>query len=262
MSAGDSVHITSPICLAVLDSGFGGPGFSKLAGDGQAHLVLKRNWVAADELAFDDQGHGTGVLSVAVEAFHQIVLPSVVIEILVQKVIGNGARDIQRNWAGAMHDSLDYFLSRGSHGIILLAAGSWGLSTELAKAVERSFREGAILVTVAHHDNQPLARYPGRLSTKFGNILCVGAVDHRGHRLQGRTPDLASNYGEGVNLVSDGDFTDCLDRDGGCQRASGTSVAAARVAGMVAAHWHSCATASSISICAQFIASLRETPPC
>ncbi len=222
-----------PTCVSILDTGFR-PELIYRSAHSHEWLTVGRNWVEPDTPPIDIEGHGTGVLSILAADRSGLKGENTTCNVLVNRVLGTGGRNIQRNWAEAISYSLSHFDSMGLSGVILLTSGTWGASGELIRAIDMARERDCILVTIAHNDNIPLARYPGRLSESMGNVICVGATDSLGGRLVCNVTSRGSNYGNGVTLYFNGQNIRTLDLDGSICEVSGTSASGARVAGVVA----------------------------
>lgn len=229
-------HTTHKVCVAVLDTGFRPELVYRThrGVDWRAWVTLGGNWVDGDSFPLDIDGHGTGVLSILAGSRSDLSGINPCCDVLIHKVDGSGACFRQRNWGEAIQASLDIFALLRCRGVIVLASGAWGLSAELHQAVELAGHANTPLVSIAHNDNAMGARYPGRLSSTCDHVICVGAVDRAGNRLACSENKRGSNYGPEVTVYGPGENVPALNLHGTVEFVSGTSAAAAYIAGITA----------------------------
>jgi subtilisin family serine protease len=221
--------------ISVLDTGFNCRAVyrSELSNQWKSWITIGGNWVNPGFFPEDSSGHGTGILSILSSNRVGLMGMNPVSHVLIHKVSGPDARNLQSNWSKAIVSSVRFFKSVECRGVILLASGSWGLSRELADAIDLAHDNDCIVVTIAHNDNFPSSRFPGKLSLLRSNVICVGASDRTGNRLTWPEISKGSNYGDEVSFYIDGEEIPSLGLNGEFTKVSGTSAASAKVAGVV-----------------------------
>lgn len=202
------VQAASPVVVAILDSGVDAshPAFAGRIVDGYD--------VWYDDADPDDGcGHGTALAGIVAQlAPDAAIMP---VKVMADECYGTYSR---------MAEGIVYAADAGAD-IILIASGGYAPSDSLAEAVEYAQGRGALVVAGAGNDGTDAPFYPAAYAT-----LATAAVD----RLCG--PYYRSNYGAHVDIAAPG-VEVWTTAPGGYAIRSGTSMAAAHVAGAAALVW-------------------------
>ena len=201
------VQAASPVVVAILDSGVDAshPAFAGRIVDGYD--------VWYDDADPDDGcGHGTALAGIVAQlAPDAAIMP---VKVMADECYGTYSR---------MAEGIVYAADAGAD-IILIASGGYAPSDSLAEAVEYAQGRGALVVGGAGNDGTDAPFYPAAY------VFSVSAVD----RLCG--PYYRSNYGAHVDIAAPG-VEVWTTAPGGYAIRSGTSMAAAHVAGAAALVW-------------------------
>jgi subtilisin family serine protease len=233
MIEADPAHAVSTgtgATVAVIDTGadFGHP-------DLQGRLVAGHDFVGADDVPADGEGHGTHVSGVvAASTGNGIGVMGVApgARVLVVRVLddqGGGSLD----WVA---QGIDHAVARGAD-VINLSLGSdtpllgGGEGSPFDQAIDRALDAGVVVVAAAGNDGLPACDQP----SARGRLLCVGAVDEFGGH------SLYSNFGRGLGISAPGGSGTGVGSDiwstflgGGYREEAGTSQATPHVSGVAA----------------------------
>lgn len=185
------------------------------------------DFVAGDNDATDEHGHGTLMAgAIAAEGNNWTGTSGVMwrASLMSLRVLNNaGTGDV-----AAAVEAIDYAAANGAQ-IINCSWGTAGQSTFLREAIERAGQRGVMVVTSAGNGGSDLASSP-QYPAAYGlpNLIAVASTDHNDQLTSW------SNYGSTqVTVAAPG--TDILTTamGGGYNTATGTSVSAALVTGVV-----------------------------
>ncbi|MBU6150741.1 MAG: S8 family serine peptidase [Chloroflexi bacterium] len=211
--------------VAVVDSGVNAKHpwlMNNIVAVGDLTGVMENPWGSSaikedpdkDEKWFDGHGHGTHVAGIIRQNY-----PSV--QIVVAKAL-NDFGDANDPWiARAITWAVDMDVD-----VINLSLGGISNSRVLREAVDLAVSKGIIVVAAAGnygHDGSPTfypAAWPG--------VVAVAAVDETGEAT------YFSNRGDYVDIAAEGDKIVSASRTGGLVKLSGTSMAAPKVAAVLA----------------------------
>lgn len=217
--------------VAVIDTGVAcedREGFTRLSDLKDSHCLPGWNFVADNDLAADDQGHGSHVagtiaqstnngVGVAGVAFKASILPIKVLD---------------RNGSGTAEDVADGIRWAADHGaqVINMSLGSDHPSGIEKEAIEYAHAKGVVVIAAAGNSGGSVG-YPAA----FDNVVAVSAIDSSG------TITSFSSRGPQVDIAAPGkdilQQTICDHGANGCEQYgsfSGTSMATPHVAGVAA----------------------------
>lgn len=201
-AAGDGV-----IRVGVIDSGI-----SAAAG---LAVTAGRNYLTDESYLVDHTGHGTAVASIVAAAAPQAELVSL-------RIGAKGALTTPEVAATAIRGAVDEFAC----DILLMAFGQSDSYT-LRQAVEYAAGKGVVLIAAVGNEGQTYRRNKVYYPAGYGQVIGIGATDARG--------ELAPfSQRAGVSFVACGEHLPTLAMDGQPRTVSGTSFAAAAVAGLAA----------------------------
>ena len=185
------------------------------------------DFVAGDNDAQDEHGHGTMMAgTMAAEGNNWTGTTGVMwrASLMSLRVLNNaGTGDV----ASAV-EAIDYAVDKGAQ-VINCSWGTEGESTFLREAVERAGLRGVVVVTSAGNAGADIAaspQYPA--AYELPNVIAVASTDHNDQLTSW------SNYGSAqVALAAPGAEVLTTEMGGGYRTATGTSVSAALVTGVV-----------------------------
>ncbi len=201
-AAGDGV-----IRVGVIDSGI-----SAAAG---LPVTAGRNYLTDESHLVDHTGHGTAVASIVAAAAPQAELVSL-------KIAAKGALTTPEVAATAIRGAVDEFAC----DILLMAFGQSD-SGVLRQAVDYAAGKGVILIAAVGNEGQTYRRSRVYYPAGYGQVIGIGATD-----VSGEVAPFSQRAG--VSFVSCGERLPALTVDGDLQEVTGTSFAAAAVAGLAA----------------------------
>lgn len=227
------------VVVAILDTGLdiraAGRGEWRLAHRGlgpDQRFILGSNYVFKQRLPIDLEGHGTGIAGILAGRpmgfftglDHQCT-------VLVIKVHGLAARDLECNWALGIREAVDYGIQNTQRMVVNLSAGGQ-YSSVLREAIDYAEQHEVTVVTIAHNDNSNTLRFPGAFAKDYPNVICVGATDINDQRAIDRTSGRGSNMGPHVTVAAPGTGIVTTDLGNAYRLHSGTSAAAPQVAAL------------------------------
>jgi hypothetical protein len=180
--------------VAIIDTGLSGKS------------ELGWNFLNDSKNATDDNGHGSEMARLVTEVNPKVMLMPL------KALDANGIGTVSKIAA-----AIDYATNHHA-GVILLSFGTGESSNLIEEARTRAEMAGVVIIAAAGNDAVDLAispQYPA--ATKASNLITVAATT--------KNNELAdySNFGQGVHVAALGD---------GANASRGTSMAAARVAGI------------------------------
>jgi thermitase len=218
------------VAIAIIDTGV-----DMLHEDLRTKLVGGHDFISNDDIAQDENGHGTHVAGVAAAATGNgmgvdAVAPDAMLMPL--RVLDKAGTGVESNVAAA----IDWALLHASGYKLVINMSFTDLelsgavsSRRITDAVRRAWHAGAVVVAAVGNERLPLADYPAA----GANVLAVGATDDRDHR--------AAFSNQGALVVAPGDrivstyWDPKTPGDHGLYASgSGTSMAAPFVAGVAA----------------------------
>lgn len=169
----------------------------------------------------DDNGHGTHVAGIIAAINNQIGVVGVAprAKLYAVKVLGaNGT-----GWLSDIIDGLGWCVRSGMQ-VINMSLGSSSSNTSFAEAIDAVYRAGIVQVAAAGNEGSSQVSYPAA----YDQVIAVSATDSN--------DQLASfsNYGPQIDLAAPGVNILSTWKGGGYAYASGTSMAAPHVTGVVA----------------------------
>ena len=175
------------VTVAVIDTGI-----SPVPDLEKTNMVKGYDFVNDQELAIDDNGHGTHVagtiaqstnngLGVAGIAYEATLMPL--------KVLGDSGGGTVVDIAEAIRFAADH-----DADVINLSLGGGGDADVLREAIAYAYNKGVVIVAAAGNANTNAASYPAR----YPQVLAVSALDSSG------TKAPYSNYGAGVDISAPG----------------------------------------------------------
>lgn len=168
----------------------------------------------SDELWFDGNGHGTHVAGIVRQNYPNV-------RIVVAKALNNRGQANSPWIARAITWSIDMNVD-----VINLSLGETGNSLMIREAVNLALSKGVIIVAAAGnwgHDGSPRF-YPAALP----GVVAVASTDGFGN------VSYFSNRGDYVDIAAEGSEIVSAGHDGGLKKLSGTSMAAPKVAAIMA----------------------------
>ena len=197
--------------------------------DGDGYVDDAHGWdfLSRDGDPSDDNGHGTSIAGiVAARGDNGIGVTGVAwrARIMPLKVTdAQGTASFQ-----AVAEAIRYAVAHGAR-IVLLALAGDEPNLYLHDAVRAASESGALLVCAAGNSGRDVDVQPAYpASFDDPNVLSVGATAHDGSLTAG------SNRGQSVDIAAPGEGIVSTARGDGYERDSGTSMAAATVAGALA----------------------------
>ncbi|RFP61766.1 MAG: DUF4114 domain-containing protein [Limnothrix sp. CACIAM 69d] len=238
--------------IGIIDTGFAGnnPDFKF------NNITWGKDYVSGDLdptlAAGEGSQHGTHILGViAAQQDNGVGIDGINPDapIFATRAIGSGA------WAAALTDTVDHIKTLGQpNGVVNLSLdltqrnpdGSittrYELTPQERGAIEYARQNGVVLVVAAGNDGGVMSVL-GQASQEFDNIVTVGAVERANGDVSlylGTDRVDYASYGDGLTVVADGGTPEnpvLSTVDDGVGTMAGTSVATARVTGVVSQIW-------------------------
>jgi len=222
----------APITVALIDSGidtehhqeFGGhlwmnpkeqqDGIDN-SGDGRIDDITGWDFVGNDPLAEDQDGHGTMMAGLVMDAAPTARL----MNLRVLDAAGEGSMV-------HVSQAIDYAVEHGAQ-VINLSLGANGTNSIVAASIDRALGAGVIVVAASGNEGKDRPNFPARMP----GVWAAGSLDEEGQ------PTEWSNGGrrkgnQFVTVLSK--HVKSLQINGGTRFVSGTSAAAARLSGLFA----------------------------
>ncbi len=210
-----AVEVPQPIRVALIDSGISPIAIST------SHIGEGKNYALPDRDTADVLGHGTALAGLILDT-----APDAVLVPLVLSTKTAGGKAVQCNVktiAEIIRDAVEVYDCQ----VINISAGISQDVPALQQAIAYAEEQGVVVVAAVGNTNRTtpeLSYYPASYDTVIG----VGAL-----RKDGKVASFSQRHG--VSLVAPGDGLKVVGLQGQTTTASGTSFAAARVTGAVAA---------------------------
>lgn len=204
---------SSAVIVAVIDTGIdlSNPDFA-------GRLVPGYDFVNHDDVAMDDNGHGTHVAgSVAATGNNGILISGLdwSTKIMPVKVLNSSGKGSELD----VYQGIMYAVDHGAQ-VINLSLGFSGYSTLVASAVEYAHQQGVTVVAASGNTGSAVT-FPASLP----EVIAVGAVDND------ENWQIYSNYGNALDVVAPGTNILSTGLTGPIYK-TGTSMAAAQVSGL------------------------------
>lgn len=200
------------VSIAILDTGIADA-------KNNINIENKINLIKKQAGPKDFDGHGTYISSIISSKKFGIAPKS---EVYIGKVISTSNkgdfRDVSKGVKWATNLNVD---------IILMSLGGKSYSSELEKEIERAINKNILIISAVGNEgisNRDTVMYPA----KYKGVLGVGAIDDR------EKIWFKSSKGTGVDIVAPGSNVPGYDLNSNVVKYSGTSSAAAYVAGIAA----------------------------
>ena len=213
----DTTTGSAAVIIAVVDTGVA-LSHPDLAGK----IVAGYDFVNNDEIAQDDNGHGTHVAGIAAASSNNgtgIAGASWGARIMPIKVLNANAGGSFSNVAAGIIWATDH----GAH-IINLSLGGTSHSTTFQNAIDYAYSNGVTLVAASGNAGSSFVLYPAR----YPNVIAVGATDSSNNLA------FFSNYGAEIDVVAPGVNIYSTWLGNLYQNDSGTSMSTPYVAGLAA----------------------------
>jgi subtilisin family serine protease len=238
--------------IGIIDTGFAGnnPDFNF------SNITWGKDYVSGDLdptlAAGEGSQHGTHILGViAAQQDNGVGIDGINPDapIFATRAIGNGA------WAEALTDTVDHIKASGQpNGVVNLSLDltqrnpdvsittRYEFTPEERVAIEYARQNGVVLVVAAGNDGGVMSVL-GQASQEFDNIVTVSAVERANGDVSlylGTDRVDYASYGDGLTVVADGGTPEnpvLSTVDDGVGTMAGTSVATARVTGVVSQIW-------------------------
>lgn len=210
----ETTEVPQTVRVALIDSGI-----SPIVID-TARIGKGKNYVLPDRDTADVLGHGTAIAGLILD-----IAPDAVLIPLVYSTKTTGGKEVccsVMTVAQMIRDAVDEYDCR----IINISAGIVKDVPELREAIEYVEEQGAVVVAAAGNTNRTMPEqsfYPA----SYDKVIGVGAL-----RKDGKVASYSQRCG--VSLVAPGDALEVVGLQGKTT-ASGTSFAAAKVTGAIAA---------------------------
>ena len=206
--------------IAIIDTGIDGT-HADLTGKVDAGYNYISDSAISAGADSDDHGHGTEIAGIAAATGNNAVGIAGVdwnAHLMPVKVL-------DASGAGTTQDAVDGITYAADHGatVINMSFGRGTSSTALENALSYAQSKGVLLVGASGNDGAEGVDYPAA----YENVISVGAVDSTGARAS------FSDYGSELDVVAPGVSIYTTSDGGGYTTASGTSVAAPFVAGLL-----------------------------
>jgi len=172
----------------------------------------------------DDNNHGTYVASVVAARRNGIGIVGVAPDAMLYavKVMGSDGRgyisDVLEGCQWALNEEIQ---------VVNMSLGSNHRSIAMHEAMDIMASQGVLTIVATGNDGQRGICYPARNNV----AICVGGSSMDDHRMSW------SNYGPELKengVIAPGDWIQVANKNGGWQRAAGTSIATPHVTGIVA----------------------------
>jgi subtilisin family serine protease len=201
------------VIVAIIDTGIN---FSN--SDFAGRIVQGYDFVNGDDVAMDDNGHGTHIAGIVAATGNNgagVAGLDWSAKIMPIKVLNSAGNGTELN----VYQGIMYAVDHGAQ-IINLSLGMVGNSALVASAVEYAYQHG-VTVVAASGNTGTAVNFPASLP----HVIAVGAVDDNENQL------AFSNYGNELDLVAPGKDVLSTGINGPVYR-TGTSMAAAHVSGL------------------------------
>jgi len=205
------------VIIAVLDTGI-----DLQHPDLKSKIVAGFDFVNSDDDAQDDHGHGTsnaGIIGAVTDNHEGIAGVCQDCTLLPVKVLSAANFGFYSWWAKGIR----FAVEQHAH-VIAMSLGGNVFSQSLKDAVDFAYNNGVVLVSISHNFGNDALYYPGG----FENVIAVGATDMNDKRWAN------SNFGSHLDVVAPGKSILTTKKAGAYSRWTGTSQAAAHVAGLAA----------------------------
>jgi len=175
------------VIVAVIDTGI-----SPVPDLEQTKLAKGYDFVNDQELATDDNGHGTHVAgTIAQSTNNNLGVAGIAYEatLMPLKVLGNGGGGTVADIAEAIR-----FAADNNADVINMSMGGGGDSAVLHDAIAYAHGKGVVIVAAAGNSNTNSAAFPAR----YPEVIAVSALDASGSKAP------YSNFGAGVDIAAPG----------------------------------------------------------
>lgn len=175
------------VTVAVIDTGI-----SPVPDLEKTNMVKGYDFVNDQELAIDDNGHGTHVAgTIAQSTNNGFGVAGIAYEatLMPLKVLGEGGGGTVVDIAEAIRFAADH-----DADVINLSLGGGGDADVLREAIAYAHNKGVVIVAAAGNANTNAASYPAR----YPQVVAVSAIDSSGSKAP------YSNYGAGVDISAPG----------------------------------------------------------
>ena len=186
------------VTVAVIDTGI-----SPVPDLEKTNMVKGYDFVNDQELAIDDNGHGTHVAgTIAQSTNNGFGVAGIAYEatLMPLKVLGDSGGGTVVDIAEAIRFAADH-----DADVINLSLGGGGDADVLREAIAYAHNKGVVIVAAAGNANTNAASYPAR----YPQVVAVSAIDSSGSKAP------YSNYGAGVDISAPGGALAENDPNGG-----------------------------------------------
>ena len=242
---------TGEVVIAIVDTGVDAthPDFQLASGGSKVIVLPGSDVLDGDDDPGDPDGHGTRMAGIAAAIGNNgIGIAGVAWRspILAVRAFGEGSSDL------TLAQGIVFAAVNGAR-VINVSGGLEAPTVVLKDAIEYARERGCLIVASAGNqiDGTNVTTYP----CAFAGVLCVGAVDNAGAPLAGANVSLS------IDLVAPGEAVPTTVAGGGYGTSSGTSPAAAMVAGSAAVVWSVDPTAAPSVIEERLVAGAAPLPP-
>ncbi len=232
----------SRVVLAVLDSGIPIESGSLSHPDlnDASRFILGSDVVNNDSDPADDHGHGTHVTGIAGATKNNGLGVAGLWHgrLLALKVFDNYNQGSSMTFERGVLEAVRFASEQGARLVINFSGGGFEARTKDA-AVEHAYNYGALIVAAAGNDDGGSINFPAAYSTRYPNVVAVGAVDRNHQRpyFANRGPEMTV-VAPGVDIISS--VPNYYVTIGGATkyaRMSGTSQATPLVSALAALTW-------------------------
>lgn len=205
------------VIVAVLDTGI-----DLQHPDLKSKITSGFDFVNNDDDPQDDNGHGTSIASIVGaitnnnEGIAGICWDCTLLPVKVLDVAKYG---FYSWWIKGISYAVEHQAS-----VIVMSLGGDKFSQALKDAVDFAYDNGVVLVSITHNFGNDVVYYP----SGYENVIAVGATDLNDKRW------INSNYVKSIDVVAPGVSILAATKGGSYSRWTGTSQAAAHVAGLAA----------------------------
>jgi len=205
------------IIVAILDTGI-----DLQHPDLRSKITSGFDFVNNDDDPQDDNGHGTSIAGIVGaitnnnEGIAGICWDCTLMPV---KVLDATKYGFYSWWIKGISYAVEHQAS-----VIVMSLGGDKFSQTLKDAVDFAYNNGIVLVSITHNFGNDVVYYPAG----YENVIAVGATDMNDNRW------INSNYGKHIDVVAPGVSILTTTKGGNYSRWTGTSQAAAHIAGLSA----------------------------